>query len=101
MTSKSQPSARDTRSSFLLRPSPEMHDRVKALAKENHRSIHSQYLFMIQDYIDELDKEYYYAHGGFESQGKAFLAKNPVKKRIENDDIDEGKAEKNKQLTLY
>lgn len=98
MTSKSQPSARDTRSSFLLRPSPEMHDKVKALAKENHRSINSQYLFMIQDYIDELDKESYYAHGGFDAQAKAFLAKNTVEKLIENDDIEEVKAEIDKQL---
>jgi hypothetical protein len=37
---------------FMLRLSPELHDRLKALAVREHRSLHGQILYLLEQAID-------------------------------------------------
>lgn len=57
-TRKRSPSG-EAEQKFIVRMPSAMHDRIKALAHESRRSINSQYVLMLDSWLNDLDRENY------------------------------------------
>lgn len=59
-----KPAKGEVEERFIIRMPTGMRDKIKALASEGRRSLNSQYVLMLQSFLDEIDRENYESSAG-------------------------------------